>query len=285
MPTPYYGTPGGVFSAPTPAAGLLIASSTNTTPIVITTAAPHLLRTNQAVIINGHLVNTSANGVWLAVVLTSTTFSLKTFAGVASTPTAAGAATGTSQSLGLPGITLPEDAVDLRSAASVGVPLAGLADMVAWLAYKIQAANIVLPGGFSQVAGGRMVLSGGSRINIPVTRLTDADHTVSAADGPVFILAKPTAARTITIQQASDINKSNGDTLEFYMPIPPTADPASAYYALKREGSANNIGILWGKYFPAAGAGDAYPGFARVQLEAGVWRLAGGAGVNWDTDA
>jgi len=53
-----------------------IASSTNANPIVITTAVAHNLTTGDVVENANHSVNTNANGVWPATVLTSTTFSI-----------------------------------------------------------------------------------------------------------------------------------------------------------------------------------------------------------------
>lgn len=126
----------------------------------------------------------------------------------------------------------------------------------------------------------RLVYGNRSRLNIPVTRLSDADHTVNAdTDGPVIILAKPTAVRTITIEQATDTLKENGDTLEFYIPVPP--DNAADYWVFKREGSANNIALFTGDY----GAGTWWPGYVRIHLEGGVWRLSTVVGGNFDTDA
>lgn len=175
--TTYYGTPGDIASLPTPAAAVNIASSTNASPIVVTTAAAHGLAMNQAVIINGHATNTSANGIRLAVVLTPTTFSLYTLAGVAVAGVGVGGATGTSQSLGLPGITLPEDAVTDIDAASVNVPLEALADMTAWLAYKVLANVAILAGG---------------------TLSTDASAS-SAFAGPVAFTSSVTATNSLAV--------------------------------------------------------------------------------------
>lgn len=52
-----------------------ITSSTNATPIVVTTAT-HGYTTGDTVEITGHLVNTNANGTWIITVLSTTTFSL-----------------------------------------------------------------------------------------------------------------------------------------------------------------------------------------------------------------
>jgi uncharacterized protein (DUF2126 family) len=70
-----------------------IASSTNANPSVITTAAVHSLTSGDVVEILNHLVNTSANGTWVATVLSTTTFSIPQPAN------GVGAATGTVQKM------------------------------------------------------------------------------------------------------------------------------------------------------------------------------------------
>jgi len=65
-----------------------ISSSTNATPIVITTSAAHGYSTGAVVEISGHVTNTNANGTFTATVVTSTTFSIPAVG------TAAGGATG-----------------------------------------------------------------------------------------------------------------------------------------------------------------------------------------------
>lgn len=62
-----------VFNAAAPRA---IASSTNATPIVVTTAANHGYSTGDKVTISGHLVNTAANGTWVITVVAADEFSL-----------------------------------------------------------------------------------------------------------------------------------------------------------------------------------------------------------------
>jgi len=56
--------------------GTDIASSTNASPIVITSSAAHNLQTGCKVIIAGHTTNTAANGNWYVTRASSTTFSL-----------------------------------------------------------------------------------------------------------------------------------------------------------------------------------------------------------------
>lgn len=107
-------------------ASVNIASSTNANPIVITTSAVHGLTTNDFVSVNGHQVNTSANGTWQATVLTTHTYSIPS-AGVG-----VGGATGTSQSLAAgPTYAIPSDG-DAITAASVGVALEAIGDRTAF---------------------------------------------------------------------------------------------------------------------------------------------------------
>lgn len=87
-------TPGAVIGAA--AAAVNIASSTNATPIVVTTATPHLRVDGDVVTIASHLVNTAANGTWKVDVLSSTTFSL-----IGSIGVGVGGATGTVQATGV----------------------------------------------------------------------------------------------------------------------------------------------------------------------------------------
>lgn len=58
------------------AAPRAIASSTNASPIQVTTAAPHGYATGDKVTIVGHLVNTNANGSWVVTVTGASTFTL-----------------------------------------------------------------------------------------------------------------------------------------------------------------------------------------------------------------
>jgi hypothetical protein len=133
-------------------------------------------------------------------------------------------------------------------------------------------------------APARFVLGTRSRVNCVPYELGNTDISLDLTEAsPIIVLAKPTAVRTLTLLQATDTAKENGDIWEIHMPVPPTDD--ADYWIIKREGSANNICVMQGKY----GAGDTAPGyfpaFCKVYLKAGVWRLVGGAGINWDTDA
>lgn len=133
-----YGQPATISEAPTPRAAVSIVSSTNASPTVITATA-HGMHTGEAVIVNGHATNTNANGVWIVTRLTADTFKISTFAGFPGTfinGNGVGGATGTVQSLALPGADLAEDAVDDDVAATWNTPVEALLNMVAFLAYR-----------------------------------------------------------------------------------------------------------------------------------------------------
>jgi hypothetical protein len=91
------GFPGAnVFSGYTGAYTFNIQSSTNASPITITTATTHGLRLGDYVAIANHLVNTAANGVWKITNVGGTTFDL-----VGSTGNGVGGATGLVQPSGI----------------------------------------------------------------------------------------------------------------------------------------------------------------------------------------
>lgn len=81
-------------SGPNPAS-VSISSSTNATPIVITTSAAHGLVTGDYVAIASHTTNTNANGVWkVGTVPTGTTFQILQMDGSNTTGNGVGGATG-----------------------------------------------------------------------------------------------------------------------------------------------------------------------------------------------
>lgn len=81
---------GAAFSAFEPTLAIAPSASTNATPIVITTPAPHYLLSGMRVVIAGHTVNAAANGTWNINVLSTVTFSL-----IGSVGSGVGGATGT----------------------------------------------------------------------------------------------------------------------------------------------------------------------------------------------
>lgn len=116
-----------------------ISSSTNATPISVTTGANHLLTTGDVVHIEGHRVNTNANGDWVVTVTGLNTVTLNTSVG-----NGVGAATGTLQGLGLipDSFAIPSDG-DAPNAASVNVAFEAVGDRTAWLARRTGAYRLV----------------------------------------------------------------------------------------------------------------------------------------------
>ena len=91
----------------------VISGSTNVNPSVITTGVVHGLTTGDVVEIAFHLVNTNINGVWVATVITTTTFSVPNAAN------GVGGATGTVMKMNT-------DADLVSDANQVFSPIAGL---------------------------------------------------------------------------------------------------------------------------------------------------------------
>jgi hypothetical protein len=130
MSTTYDGIPSNL-SGTLPTA-VSINATTNASPIVVTTGTPHGCVTGDLVQVNGHLVNTPANGLWTVTVSSPTVLSL-----VGSTGSASGSATGTLINLGYgAAYQIPSDG-DPKLAASVNVGLEALGDRTALLAANI----------------------------------------------------------------------------------------------------------------------------------------------------
>ena len=122
----------GVAGNETAASTKNVSSSTNATPIEITTTAAHGFTDGDRVEIVSHSTNTNANGIWTIVIVSSTKFTL-----TGSTGNGVGGATGTCKLLNLlPTFQLPSDGDD-RNAASVNVALEDAADRAAWLSERV----------------------------------------------------------------------------------------------------------------------------------------------------
>lgn len=300
--TAYYGQAAGIINLPVPATALSILSSTNATPIVVTTSTVHGLQTGQVVMVNGHLLNTNANGLRLVTVLTTTTFSLQSVAG-ASIPTTGviGGATGTVQSLALPGIDMPQDAVTNIDAASVNVPFEALADMTAWLAYRVLAGiSIVAGGALATNAAASAFLAGTTALSGPVTasstfdftagstvdiqgltryrdlvRPTDANQLLSTANGDVILLA-PTAANTtrnIRLRTTTAPVPLQGERQLIVAPDTMGTTPSDFNYSIQREDTTEMAQIY--------GVGS----WVLCQFDGTSWRGVKHSGVNSVTPA
>jgi len=119
----------GIPSNVTVPSAVAIASSTNATPIVVTTSSPHGLTTGSSVYVYQHNTNTAANGTWKVSVVNSTSIIL-----VGSVGNGVGAGTGYVQDMGYgASVTIPSDG-DPATASSVNTPLEGIADRTAFIA-------------------------------------------------------------------------------------------------------------------------------------------------------
>ncbi len=132
-----------------------IVSSTNATPIVVTATA-HGASNGDVVDISGHDVNLAANGSWVAAGVTANTLQLTSSVPVP-TGGAGGGASGT-LTVFKSAVTLPDDAVDQRSAASVNNPFGILTDRVTQLRNDYLSRQNTAPGGaIYPVYGGQQV--------------------------------------------------------------------------------------------------------------------------------
>jgi len=129
------------YNAPVAAA---IVSTTDASPIVVTTAAPHGLVDLDMVRILGHATNVTANGMSIAHVLSPTTLQLlvpRTRTNVGGAGAGAGGATGTVALVGWSSTgTLPDDG-DAAAASSISAPIETTFDREANLAVNLSVAS------------------------------------------------------------------------------------------------------------------------------------------------
>ncbi len=196
MSTQLIAQPGGPKSE-IPPDPIAIASSTNASPIAVTTSTPHGMNEGEYAIIAGHLVNTAANGVWQAHVVSASTITL-----IGSTGNGVGAATGSFQSAGTVPFTIPDDNDDL-TAASVNVAFEALADLAALLWLNTNWALTIRNGGtFAAASGSASVWATGSTSTF--------NGTTTFASGNVFFSGGLTA-----ITFSNDVLFNIGSTFTF----------------------------------------------------------------------
>ncbi len=109
-------------------APVAISSSTNATPIVITTGTNHGYATGDTVLVEGHVTNTNANALWVVTVLTSASFSLNNSVG-----NGVGGATGYCIDYAVNPLWTVPSGGDLRNAGSVSSPLTAAANVAPFL--------------------------------------------------------------------------------------------------------------------------------------------------------
>jgi hypothetical protein len=121
-----------------PAAAVNVASSTNATPIVFQTSAPHGLLDKQDVEVQGHAVNTAGNGVWQIGFVDSTHFQA-----LGSVGNGVGGATGSVQSLTPTGFVTLVDGTVAPTAGAFNTPSQANLDIGAYLFEKTGAYKLV----------------------------------------------------------------------------------------------------------------------------------------------
>ncbi len=159
-----------------------ILSSTNATPIVVQTASPHGFTTGSAtdtVEIEGHLVNTAANGVWQITTVDATHFQLNTSIG-----NGVGAATGYAIDYSVnPATSIMADGTDMLDAAHLNLPAENLANMVPWMNRRVgkyRLYDIYITSSSSSVVYASLAAVGGN----PFTLVPGAGALFSFASDP-----------------------------------------------------------------------------------------------------
>lgn len=232
-----------------------ISSSTNATPIVVTTAADHNLKTGEFLYI-AKANDPAANGVFRAGAVTATTVALlhpDTGANIAGT--LVGGAQGILINAGFgTEFSIPVDITDPRDAASVNVGFEALAARTAFLLYWFQ--------------------YGRPRRRTRIT-LTDADQTIDVGQGCLFLLpSAPAATRIIKLRTTTAPIPEEGEWLEL---VAPNLAAGHQYDIAREDGSL--ICELYG----LATADQAVS--AKFDFSLGNWRLGLNSGGGADGTA
>lgn len=118
-----------------------IASTTATTPIVVTTSLAHNLTTGDTVIVKNVANNLPANGVQVVTVIDALNVSLN---GTVGSGSAGAESSATIQSIGFDAtFAIPADVTDALNASSVNVAFEALADRTAWLSARVASKYVV----------------------------------------------------------------------------------------------------------------------------------------------
>lgn len=200
MPTTIRGLPNNIVS--TLPAPTNISSSSNTTPVVITTGSAHGIAAGDGVLVAGH--HNPLNGVWIASAVTSTTVTL-----LGSTAVGGGGATGTIRSLAVGAdFSAPADN-DAEDAASVNLAFEALADRSCFALFLLAQDSFRsgLNATLTNAATGQFIDTTYKAWKIPASLTGNATITVVAgasADDYVEIFRDPNGidAHTVTLSCA-----------------------------------------------------------------------------------
>lgn len=261
MPNNYDAQGGNVVA---PFAEAAISSSTNASPIVVTTATPHNVKTGNLVLVYDHLVNVGANGIWIAGAVTSTTVTL-----LGSTGVPGGVATGKVQALSL-GVTygFPADGEDVNG-ISVGAPFELIADQLQYLFTRIGWRINIFNGGLLTLdPKAIMSIQGRTRFRPPYRPVDANPIVVDTTMGDVVILPTP-GVTPRDVQLRTSVNPpQDGERLWFQ---PPKNITDGAKYVLRRE-DATAIATIHGYTVKESGVDANGATFVECQFEGGVWR-------------
>jgi hypothetical protein len=168
-----------------------ITSSTNATPIVVTTTGVHGCSPDDHVAIYSHLVNTAANGVWRVLTPTATTLTLVTSVG-----NGVGGATGFAQSLDLGTTDMVTDA-NKPTAAEFTVPDACALDRTAFLWRAMGWDLEIFPGGNIHLSSGCTLTTGATAtvtFSCPVVSNNQTTCTGAGANPGIGAIGGPSGA-------------------------------------------------------------------------------------------
>lgn len=220
-----------------------ISSTTNATPVVITTSTAHGIKTGDYFVVHG-ADETGLNDVALvAGTVTSTTITaLVAPAGTDTVGSLSGGAHGTVQSLGF-GTTyaIPSDGPgNPRNAASVNVALEALGDRTSWLIYALQfALAVVRSGKLSIKAGGILEVESDALLQVDSgAGFTIANQTDILSGGKIRALS---GAQIQVLAGGQEVNASVLGTQYTGSQPAKTADPGAA-----NIGIATNQIKAWG---------------------------------------
>ncbi len=251
MPTNYNGKPGSIIA---PTAKINISSSTNASPIVVTTSSAHGVQPGDMVAIAGH-DNNGANGYAIAFSVTSTTVTL-----TGTTGTSVGTATGTLRRLAIgPEYPMPNDGEKV-DAASVQPPFSVLGDRTAFLWAMMGWTLTVYDDGIFTCRGRTVHRA-------PYRPADAATIVIDQTMGDVVILPNPASNRIVQLR-TSVFPPISGERIRIVMP-PSMAD--GLYFTVRLE-DGTDVAEMHGHTVTEGGVDRQANTWIEVQFEATVWR-------------
>jgi len=192
-----------------PASTISISSSTNVSPIVVTTSVNHNYMTGDVVSIQNHTVNTNANGRWTIFVTNATQFQL-----VGSTGNGVGGATGTVTNLVRPTGMALGAWINLQGPSMMKIPIGTNTPSTAF--YRGEKVTQTTSGATGTIVGVVTDTSGGLGFLVVEPRLngtgsgprgwtSGSTDTVSAVATPTGSGASVTSSTSVPVEYVSEI--------------------------------------------------------------------------------